>query len=72
MKIYLIALLLVTLCVYTESLATMKLVRKLHKWVKYLKKERFEEQNRNGMLIFKDKGRQKFNQVKCQFLRSFF
>jgi hypothetical protein len=60
MKIYLLALLLVSLCVCTESLATMKMVRKIHKWVKYLKKERFEEQNRNGMLIFKDKGTQIF------------
>jgi hypothetical protein len=41
----------------------MKMVRKIHKWIKYLEKERFEEQNRNGMLIFADKGREKFNQI---------
>jgi hypothetical protein len=72
MKIYLIALLLVSVCVCTETLATMKLVRKIHKWVKYLKKERFEEQNRNAMLIFKDKGREKFIKKKYHFLRNFF
>jgi hypothetical protein len=44
MKIYLIALLFVSVCVCTETLATMKLVRKIHKWVKYLKKERLSSQ----------------------------
>ena len=56
MKFLIIALLLVSVCVCTEALLTMKLVRKIGAIIKYLKKEKFEEENRNGKFIFKDKG----------------
>ena len=47
MKIWLIAILLVSVCVFTDGLFTLKLVRKIPKLIKYLKKERFVEANRN-------------------------
>jgi hypothetical protein len=56
MKILILAILLVSECVCADGLPTMKLVRKIKKWVNHLRKEQFEEANRNGNLIFKDKG----------------
>ncbi len=56
MKILILAVLLVAVCVCTDDLVTLKLVRKIDKWLKNLKKERFEEENRSGKFTYKDKG----------------
>jgi hypothetical protein len=55
MKILILVVLFVAVCVCTEALVTLKMVRKIDKWVKYLKKERFEEKNRSGKFTYKDK-----------------
>ena len=56
MRILILAVLLVSVCVSSEALFTMKLVRKIGRIINTLKKERLEEANRNENGIFKDKG----------------
>ena len=56
MRSLILAVLLVSVCVSSEALFTMKLVRKIGRIINTLKKERLEEANRNGNGIVKDKG----------------
>ena len=56
MRSLILAVLLVSVCVSSEALFTMKLVRKIGRIINTLKKERLEEANRNENGIFKDKG----------------
>ena len=56
MRLLILAVLLVSVCVCTEAILTIKLVRKIDQMSKYFKKERFEGANRNGNGIVRDKG----------------
>ena len=57
MKIWILAVVLVGFDVCTDALVTMKVVSKIDKWLKNLKNERFEQENRSGKFIYKDKGK---------------